>query len=72
MKSRKKVFSPHELWNPGAVEQWLEEEAAAGWRLREVKGWFSIFERAEPRQSRADPSSGTGKPGSLFAADRGL
>ena len=52
MKNRKKVFSPHELWNPGAVEQWLEEEAAAGWRLREVKGWFTIFEKTEPRQSR--------------------
>ena len=52
MKTKKRVLNPSELWNPGAVEQWLEEEAAAGWRLKEVKGWFSIFEKTEPRNSR--------------------
>ncbi|MBE6995517.1 MAG: DUF2812 domain-containing protein [Ruminococcaceae bacterium] len=52
MKNKKRMLSPVELWNPGAVEQWLEEEAAAGWRLKEVKGWFSVFEKTEPQQSR--------------------
>lgn len=45
---KKWAVRPWELWNPGAVEGWLEAEAAKGWYLIRCNGWFSTFERGEP------------------------
>jgi len=49
---RKWTVRPQELWNPAAIEQWLEDEAAKGWRLHSYNGWFAIMERAEPKNCR--------------------
>ena len=51
-KQRKRTLRPFELWNPGVVEQWLEDEAARGWRLTDCGGWFATFEAVEPKQCR--------------------
>lgn len=51
-KQKKRTLRPQELWNPGAVEQWLENEAAKGWRLTDCNGWFATFEAAEPKACR--------------------
>lgn len=53
MRKKKRVLRPMELWNHGAVEQWLEDEAAKGWRMTEgTVGWFVKLERTEPRPCR--------------------
>lgn len=52
MKKTKRMLRPYELWDPGVVEQWLEEEAAAGWRLTDWSGWRVKFEAAEPKECR--------------------
>lgn len=49
---RKHVPTPVELWNPGAVEQWLEHEAEKGWRLDDVGTRLAHFEAAEPGKCR--------------------
>lgn len=33
MKQKKYTLRPLELWASGAIEKWLEDEAAKGWRL---------------------------------------
>lgn len=52
MKQTKRMLRPYELWDPGVVEQWLEEEAAEGWRLTDWSGWRVKFEAAEPKKCR--------------------
>lgn len=47
---KKRTVRPYELWNPGAVEEWLEHEAANGWYLLRCNGWFATFEKGEPSQ----------------------
>jgi len=49
---KKWAVRPMELWNPGAVEQWLEHEAANGWYLVKCNGWFATLERGEPAKCR--------------------
>jgi len=49
---RKRAVRPMELWNPGAVEQWLEHEAAKGWYLEKCNGWYATLERGEPADCR--------------------
>jgi len=48
---KKWAVRPMELWNPGAVEQWLEYEAANGWYLAKCNGWFATFEKGEPNEN---------------------
>lgn len=52
MKRFKYTVRPDETWNTGAVEQWLEHEAARGWRLYHCGGNLARFERAEPAECR--------------------
>ena len=53
MRRFKYVFHAIENWNSGAVEQWLEEEAARGWRLTDCGNWLVKFQRHEPAVCRA-------------------
>lgn len=52
MKRFKYTVRPEEVWNTGAVEQWLEDEAARGWRLYHCGSRLARFERAEPAACR--------------------
>lgn len=47
-RQRKRTVQPMELWNPGAVEQWLEDEASKGWRLTDCGGVLATFTAMEP------------------------
>jgi len=49
---KKWTFPPQEMWDPCAIERWLEDEAAKGWRLKKIGGWRAVFEKTEPRKSR--------------------
>lgn len=49
---KKWAVRPMELWNPGAVEQWLEHEAAGGWYLAKCNGWFATLEQGEAADCR--------------------
>ena len=51
MKTRCMLL-PEELWNPGAVEQWLEELAAKGWRLFDCGTRMAHFSLEEPKKCR--------------------
>ena len=53
MTRKKKIsFSPQDLWEPNAVQNWLEWEAQRGWRITNYNGWFCTFQRAEPKACR--------------------
>lgn len=52
MRQKKRTIAPQEMWDPAAIEQWLEEEAKRGWRITDCGGWFAKFERTEPRECR--------------------
>ena len=54
MKMKKRVLRPRELWNTGAMEAWLEDQAARGWRLCLEEGglWTVTFTRAAPARLR--------------------
>lgn len=49
---KKFVLKPVEDWETGALEAWLEQEAAKGWRLTAWVSWFAVLKRAEPAQCR--------------------
>lgn len=49
---KKFVLKPAGDWETGALEEWLEQEAAKGWRLTAWVSWFAVLERAEPVQCR--------------------
>lgn len=49
---KKITIRPMELWEPGAIENWLEHEAARGWRITACNGWFATFQKTEPRICR--------------------
>lgn len=48
MKDRKRTLRPLELWNPGAIEKWLEDEAAKGWQLTDCGRVLATFTAIEP------------------------
>lgn len=48
MKNRKRTLRPLELWNPGAIEKWLEDEAARGWQLEDCGRVLATFRAMEP------------------------
>jgi len=53
MKAKKRFrFSPQELWDPAAIQSWLEWEAQQGWRITSYNGWFCTFQKAEPKECR--------------------
>lgn len=52
MKRFKYTVCPEEVWNPGAIEQWLEDEAARGWRLTDCGPRLAKLERREPAVCR--------------------
>lgn len=52
MKRFKYTVCPEEVWNTGAIEQWLEAEASRGWRLYHCGNRLARFERAEPAACR--------------------
>lgn len=47
-REKKRVLRPWELWNPGAIQQWLEDEAAKGWRLTDCGRVLAVFTDMEP------------------------
>ena len=49
---KKFVLKPAGDWETGALEEWLEQETAKGWRLTAWVSWFADLERAEPVQCR--------------------
>ena len=52
MKNRKRTLRPLELWNPGAIEKWLEDEAARGWQLEDCGRALATFRAMEPGEYR--------------------
>lgn len=52
MRKKKYVLRPLELWLPGAIEQWLEEEAARGWYLTDCGPRLAKLERRKPAVCR--------------------
>ena len=53
MKVKKRFrFSPQELWDPAAIQSWLEWEAQQGWRITNYNGWFCTFQKAESKACR--------------------
>ena len=52
MRTRKHTFIPAEGWETGALEAWLEDEAAKGWRLADSGSRLAAFDRAEPARCR--------------------
>ena len=49
---KKRMFAPQELWDPRAIELWLEDEAKKGWRVIKGSGWFWVFEKCEAMPCR--------------------
>ena len=49
---KKIILKPAGDWETGALEEWLEREAAKGWRLTAWVSWFAVLERAEPAPCR--------------------
>lgn len=47
-KQKKRALRPLELWNPGAIEKWLEDEAAKGWQLEDCGRALAVFKAIEP------------------------
>ena len=52
MRQKKYALRPRNLWMSGVIQQWLEEEAARGWRMTDCNGWYVTFKQAEPAQCR--------------------
>ena len=52
MRKKKYSLKPAGDWETGALEAWLEQEAAKGWRLTAWVSWFAVLERAEPAPCR--------------------
>ena len=48
MEKRNRTLRPLELWNPGAIEKWLEDEAAKGWQLTDCGRVLATFTAVEP------------------------
>ena len=48
MRRQKRVLRPLKLWNPGAIEKWLEDEAAKGWQLTDCGRMLAVFKVIEP------------------------
>ena len=48
MKKQKRTLRPLELWNPGAIEKWLEDEAAKGWQLTDCGRVLATFKAVKP------------------------
>lgn len=52
MRNHKRTLRPLELWNPGAIEKWLEHEAARGWQLADCGRVLATFKVIEPATYR--------------------
>ena len=52
MRTRRHTLIPAEGWETGALEAWLEDEAAKGWRLADSGSRLAAFDRAEPARCR--------------------
>ena len=52
MKDKKRMLIPDNSWDIGAVESWLEDQAAEGWHLTECWGRRARFQREEPKRVR--------------------
>lgn len=52
MRKHKRTLRPLELWNPGAIEKWLEHEAARGWQLTDCGRVLVTFKAIEPATYR--------------------
>lgn len=52
MRKTKWALKPDVLCDIGAMEQWLEQQAAEGWRLDNSGNYFCVFKRVEPVQVR--------------------
>lgn len=52
MSRQKRTLRPLELWNPGAIEKWLEDEAAKGWQLTDCGRVLATFAAMDPGDYR--------------------
>lgn len=52
MRKKKYVLRPLELWDPGAAQRWLEDEAARGWYLTDCGFRLAKLERRKPAACR--------------------
>ena len=52
MKDKKRMLIPDNGWDIGAVESWLEDQAAEGWHLTECWGRRAPF---SARRAKAGP-----------------
>lgn len=52
MKQTRRFLMPVEGWDPGAMEEWLEYQAARGWLPVSFGIWYARFRRSEPRTCR--------------------
>lgn len=48
MKQKRYALRPWELWASGAIERWLEDEAAKGWQLTDCGRVLAVFTAMEP------------------------
>lgn len=52
MKQTRRFLMPVEGWEPGAMEEWLEYQAARGWMPVSFGVWYAKFRRSQPRSCR--------------------
>lgn len=52
MKQTRRFLMPVEGWEPGAMEEWLEYQAARGWMPVSFGVWYAKFRRGQPRTCR--------------------
>lgn len=52
MKQTRRFLMPVEGWDPGAMEEWLEYQAARGWMPVSFGRWYARFQRSRPRVCR--------------------
>lgn len=52
MEKKRRTLCPWTLWNPEAIQLWLEDEAAKGWRLTNWGSWLVTFTAVEPAACR--------------------
>ncbi len=50
MKQTRRFLMPVEGWDPGAMEEWLEYQAARGWMPVSFGVWYAKFRRSQPRE----------------------
>lgn len=52
MEKKRNFLMPVGLWDTGAMEAWLEYQAAQGWMPVSFGKWFARFQKTQPRTCR--------------------